>query len=282
MALSFLKRQAGRPCLCAALAGWPRSLAQDLFAPRLYRQRPGDHRISRSTSGSMFLQAAARARRPRGRGAEGADRGPPAADRGRAARADASPRKRCKQGMEEFASRANLTAEQLDRRTGQGRHRRRNLPRFRGGRACLAQGRCGRASPARSRSRKPISTRRWTAATRPGALQVLVSELVIPVPEGEDGAAALALAQPSCPNDIAAKAPLPPPRRQYSAAPTAGSGGRLDWMPLSNLPAAIGGPCWRLARRSVRPAVSAGRGGAVPAARRGRRRSAAPVAVSVE
>lgn len=68
-------------------------------------------------------------------------------------------------------------------------------------------------------------------------VQVLLSELVIPV-QGDEVSDVVSQAreikaQAGSEQSFAAAA------RQYSAAPTANNGGRLDWMPVANLPPAI-------------------------------------------
>lgn len=67
--------------------------------------------------------------------------------------------------------------------------------------------------------------------------QVLASELIIPAPPGQEGRAN-ALAEQiraSVKNEVDfARA-----ARQYSAAPTRGQGGRLQWMPVDNMPPAL-------------------------------------------
>lgn len=76
------------------------------------------------------------------------------------------------------------------------------------------------------------------ASARPKALQVLASELVIPAPQGEEEAA-MAQAQ-ELSDSLSGEGAFADAARRFSAAPTAGAGGRLDWLPLSNLPPAIG------------------------------------------
>ena len=76
------------------------------------------------------------------------------------------------------------------------------------------------------------------ASARPKALQVLASELVIPAPQGQEEAA-MAQAQ-ELSDSLSGEGAFAEAARRYSAAPTAGAGGRLDWLPLSNLPPAIG------------------------------------------
>jgi peptidyl-prolyl cis-trans isomerase SurA len=143
-----------------------------------------------------------------------------------------------KAGMEEFAQRANLTADQLIvelEKVGIAAETFRDF---------VSAGLLWRqVVRARFAGQVPVSEndvdRALEAATRPGALRVLVSELVIPVPEGEDGAAQQDLAT-ELSETISGEGAFAAAAQEYSAAPTAGAGGRLDWMPLSNLPGPIG------------------------------------------
>lgn len=143
------------------------------------------------------------------------------------------------QGMEEFAARANLNAEGLIaefEKVGISAETFRDF---------VSAGLLWRkAVRARFAGVVPVSEndidRALEASARPRALRVLVSELVIPVPEGADPAEALALAD-RLSQSITSEGAFAAAAREYSAAPTAGNGGRLDWLPLTNLPAAIGG-----------------------------------------
>lgn len=139
-------------------------------------------------------------------------------------------------GMEEFASRASLTAEQLVaelQKVGIAPETFRDfvvagLLWRQAVRARFA----GQVTVTEADVDKAIQT-----LARPQALKVLVSELVIPMPAGrEESAMALAnrLSQ-----EIDSEAEFASAARSYSAAPTAGRGGRLDWLPLANLPPAI-------------------------------------------
>ncbi len=139
-------------------------------------------------------------------------------------------------GMTEFAGRANLTAEQFVaelQKIGIAPETFRDL---------VTAGLLWREA-VRGRFAGQISVseadvdKALQSATRPRALRVLVSELVIPMPEGrEESAMALANRLSA---EIDSEAEFAAAARSYSAAPTAGRGGRLDWLPLSNLPPAM-------------------------------------------
>ncbi|MBE2275733.1 MAG: peptidylprolyl isomerase [Rhodobacteraceae bacterium] len=140
-------------------------------------------------------------------------------------------------GMTEFASRANLTAEQLIaelQKIGIAAETYRDF---------VTAGLLWRKIvQARYAGRVPISEadvdKALDEATRPRALKVLVSELVIPAEPGKEIQAmelASQLAQ-----SITSEAAFAAAARKYSAAPTAGSGGRVaQWLALSNLPGPI-------------------------------------------
>jgi peptidyl-prolyl cis-trans isomerase SurA len=139
--------------------------------------------------------------------------------------------------MEEFAQRANLTAEQLIAELGKVDIAPETLRDF------VAAGVVWRkAVRARFQGQVPISENdvdlALEAATRPGQLRVLLSELVLPVPEGEDGLEQLELAT-SLSQSIRGDAEFAAAAQQYSAAPTAKDGGRLEWLPLTNLPGPV-------------------------------------------
>lgn len=68
-------------------------------------------------------------------------------------------------------------------------------------------------------------------------VRVLLSELVIPA-EGEDITPVLDQAR-AIKDGSGSEAGFASAARQFSAAPSAGRGGRLDWMPITNLPPAI-------------------------------------------
>jgi len=68
-------------------------------------------------------------------------------------------------------------------------------------------------------------------------VQILVSELILPV-QGDEVGEVVAQAR-DIKAQIGSEGEFAAAARQYSAAPTADRGGRLDWLPVSNLPPAI-------------------------------------------
>jgi len=233
MAFSVLKRQATALCCILALSG--PALAQDLFAPRLY---VNDRVITEYeiAQRALFLQALRAPGNPEEEALKALieDR----LQRSEAARLRLTlTDQEVMQGMNEFASRANLTAEGLIAELGKIGVAGESFRDF------VSAGLLWRkAVRARFAGQVPVSEndidRALEAQTRPRALRVLVSELVIPAEPGNE-AQALALAQ-RLSDTVTSEGAFASAARQYSAAPTAGNGGRLDWMPLANLPGAIG------------------------------------------
>ncbi|WP_159082410.1 peptidylprolyl isomerase [Paragemmobacter aquarius] len=87
-------------------------------------------------------------------------------------------------------------------------------------------------------------------AARKPDVKLLLSELVVPVPEGTDPADVLAEVRDIKAN-LGSEGGFASAARKYSASPTAQSGGRLEWLPLSNLPPAISGQLLGLAPGEV-------------------------------
>lgn len=87
-------------------------------------------------------------------------------------------------------------------------------------------------------------------AARKPDVKLLLSELVLPVPQGTDPADVLADVRDIKAN-IGSEGGFANAARKYSAAPTAEKGGRLDWLELSKLPPAIGGQLLSLAPGEV-------------------------------
>ncbi|MBA3908812.1 MAG: peptidylprolyl isomerase [Rhodobacter sp.] len=238
MAFSFMKRQAAALACSVAMVTMSQigpGMAQDLFAPRIY---VNDRVITgyEVEQRAKFLQVLRAPGNPEDEALKALIE-----DRLRQTEADrldlTLTDEEVQQGMEEFASRANLTAEGLIAELTKVDISAETFRDF------VASGLLWRkAVRARFVGQVPVSEndidRALEASARPRALQVLVSELVISSPEGE-GEAALALAN-RLSNEITGEGSFAAAARQYSAAPTAGSGGRLDWVPLANLPEAIG------------------------------------------
>ena len=139
-------------------------------------------------------------------------------------------------GMEEFASRANLNAEQLIVELQKIGIAPETFRDFVVAGLLWRQAVRGRYAGQVSVSEADID-KAMQAATRPRALKVLASELVIPAQPGQEDSA-LALAN-RLSDEIGSEAEFAAAARRYSAAPTAGRGGRLEWLPVSNLPPAI-------------------------------------------
>ncbi len=70
-----------------------------------------------------------------------------------------------------------------------------------------------------------------------GGVRVLLSELILPAPEGQE-ADALAQAE-ELRASIGSEMDFAAAATQFSAAPSAEQGGQIDWLPLGNLPPAI-------------------------------------------
>lgn len=233
MRISVLKRQAAAVLVSLAL-GAP-VLAQDLFAPRMYvndrvisnyevEQRALFLRVLRAP-GNPEEEALKALIEDRLRQTEAERLGLKVAEKDLTA------------GMNEFASRANLTVDQFAAELGKAGIAPETFRDF------VAAGVLWRQMVrAKFLGQVPITendvNRALEAATRPRALQVLVSELVIPAPPGQEDAA-MAKAQ-ELSDSLSGEGAFASAARKYSASPTAGAGGRLDWLPLANLPPAIG------------------------------------------
>ncbi|WP_081647625.1 peptidylprolyl isomerase [Pseudorhodobacter ferrugineus] len=139
-------------------------------------------------------------------------------------------------GMEEFASRANLTAEQFVAALGQAGVSAETFRDFvQAGlvwREVVRATYVGRISVSDAEVDRVLAKGDGTTGVR-----VLVSELVIPAPAGQEKAA-LDRAN-RIRSQITSESSFAASARRNSAAATAGRGGRLEWMPLANLPAAL-------------------------------------------
>lgn len=233
MRFSVLKRQAAAVLISLTL-GAP-VLAQDLFAPRIY---VNDRAITNYEveQRALFLRVLRAPGNPEDEALKALIE-----DRLRQTEAERLDMKVAEKdltaGMSEFASRANLTVDQFAAELGKAGIAPETFRDF------VAAGVLWRqVVRAKFLGQVPISEadvdKALEAATRPKALQVLVSELVIPAPPGQEDAA-MAQAQ-ELSDSLSGEGAFASAARSYSAAPTAGAGGRLDWLPLANLPPAIG------------------------------------------
>ncbi|MFN5996170.1 MAG: peptidylprolyl isomerase [Paracoccaceae bacterium] len=233
MRFSVLKRQAAAVALGLALTA--PVLAQDLFTPRLY---VNDRVITNYEveQRALFLRVLRAPGNPEEEALKALTE-----DRLRQTEAEKLGLKLTEaeltEGLTEFASRANLPVEEFVTELGKAGIAAETFRDF------VAAGLLWRqAVRARFLGQVPISEndidRALEASARPRALQVLASEIVIPAAEGEEDAA-MAQAQ-DLSDSLSGEGAFAAAARRYSAAATAGSGGRLDWLPLANLPAAIG------------------------------------------
>ncbi|MFT4148930.1 MAG: peptidylprolyl isomerase [Paracoccaceae bacterium] len=157
-----------------------------------------------------------------------------------------------KKGMEEFASRANLSAENFVKALNQGGVSAETFRDF--VTAQITWRELIRAKYAPTVKITDVEVDRALAALdHKPAVRVLLSELVIPVEGDPDDEMAQA-------NQIRAgihtEAAFAAAAQRYSAAQTAGRGGKLDWMPVANLPPDLQRQVLGLAPGQVTPPIA--------------------------
>lgn len=138
-------------------------------------------------------------------------------------------------GMEEFAARADLTADQFVEALGQAGVSMQTFRDFVGNGLLWRELVRGRYMGSFSISEAEID-RAIQSGTVNTAMQLLLSEIILPVegdPEAQQALARQLRAEITTEDGFAAAA------RRYSASPSAGRGGRLDWTPTSELPAQV-------------------------------------------
>jgi len=136
-------------------------------------------------------------------------------------------------GMEEFASRANLTAEQFVTALGQGGVSAQTFRDFVEAGLMWREVVRARFGPGVQITDVEVD-RAMSAITQGVNTRVLLAEILIPFEEGNESAA-LALAR-SLRGGLPTEEAFGQAARRYSSSATAGRGGRLDWMPLPSLP----------------------------------------------
>lgn len=140
-----------------------------------------------------------------------------------------------REGMEEFAGRADLTAEQFIQALAQRGVETETFRDF------VAVGLAWRELVrARFGNRVSIGEaevdRALAAATTGSGVRVLLSEIIMPAPEGEAEAVLARAERIAQAGSIAEFSSF---ASQYSATETRDRGGRLDWTPITNLPPAL-------------------------------------------
>lgn len=159
------------------------------------------------------------------------------------------------EGMNEFASRANLSAEQFTEAVGQAGVAPETFRDFvAAGLAWreLVQSRFG----ARSQVTEPEVDRALALQGTSGGARVLLAEIVLPL-EPSVAERNQALAQ-RLSETITSEAAFSSAARRYSASPTRGSGGRLEWLPLGNVPPQVRAAVLTLAPGEVSEPLSLG------------------------
>ncbi len=140
------------------------------------------------------------------------------------------------QGLTEFASRANLSAEEFTAAIGEVGVAPETFRDF------VEAGVVWREVVRKKYggSARPTGVeidRALTNMTRTAAVRVLLSEIIIPAEPGRE-AEALELAT-RLSADIDSEGGFAAAARQYSASPSGQRGGGIDWLPLANLPPAL-------------------------------------------
>lgn len=153
-------------------------------------------------------------------------------------------------GMEEFAQRANMTAEQFIDQLGKAGVAPETFRDFVEAGVLWREIVRGRFTGKAKVSDEEID-RVLEAETKKAALVVSIAELIIPVNPGEEEKA-LALAN-DIRRSVTGEASFAAAVEQYSAAPSRERGGRVDPLPLANLPPQISGLLLPLAPGQVSP-----------------------------
>ncbi len=151
-------------------------------------------------------------------------------------------------GLTEFAGRTNLTSEQFLQAVAGGGVDAQTVRDFvRAGIAwrSVVQGRFG---PRTQITESEIDRALALASNRSG-VRVLLSEIFLPANTPERQAAAQRRAAEI--SQITTIPAFAAAARRYSAAPSAGRGGRMEWIPLSNLPPAVASQVLALAPGQV-------------------------------
>lgn len=136
-------------------------------------------------------------------------------------------------GMTEFASRASLSTEEFVKAIGEAGVAPESFRDFvTAGLAWRALVR-DRYGPQASVSEADID-RALALTSQRGAVRVLMSELILPATP--DVAAQSAALAKTLSRDLQGETEFAIAARKYSVAPTRNQGGRINWLPLSNLP----------------------------------------------
>lgn len=140
-------------------------------------------------------------------------------------------------GMEEFAARANLSAEQFIEAIGQAGVASETFRDFVAAGLAWRTYVQGRFGPRSQVSEAEIDLTEATSTNAPTSVRVLLSEIIVPA-QGPDAERNRALIE-RLSNTLTTTGAFAAAARRYSAAQTRGRGGQLDWMPLGRIPPAL-------------------------------------------
>lgn len=141
-----------------------------------------------------------------------------------------------KTGMDEFSGRANLTTDKFVEALAQAGVDQQTFRDFVAAGVAWREVVRAKFGPLANVTDVEVDRALADAGRKP-AVRVLVSELVLPAPAGQEADALAAAAGLKA--SIHSEAEFSAAARSQSAAASAVNGGRLDWMPLANLPPAI-------------------------------------------
>lgn len=140
-------------------------------------------------------------------------------------------------GLAEFAGRANMDVEQFTASLARAGVERQAYRDFVKAGVAWREVIRRRIVPAINVSDAEIEQEMKKQIETPRITRVLLSELIIPAPPGQE-AAALARAE-NLSATVTSEAAFAAAARRWSATPSAARGGRLPWTPLDNLPPAL-------------------------------------------
>lgn len=157
-------------------------------------------------------------------------------------------------GMEEFAARANLTAEEFNAALNGAGVATETFRDFVESGLLWREVVRGRFLPRVTITEAEIDRALARGEGQSDADRVLLSEIVLPAPDGTEGRA-LNLAR-TIRAEVQGEAAFAAAARRYSAATTAANGGALNWTPVEALPPAVAGAVRGLAPGQVSQPVS--------------------------
>ncbi len=141
------------------------------------------------------------------------------------------------EGLEEFAGRANLTADQFIQAIGQAGVAAETFRDFVAAGLAWRTFVQGRFGPRSQVSDAEVDRALSQSTNTRGSVRILLSEIIVPA-AGPNEARNRALIQ-RLSETLKTTGAFAAAARRYSAAPTRGRGGRLDWLPIGQVPPAL-------------------------------------------